>query len=77
MRLKLKVIPKPEKGSRSVLVAENGADNLLFFKGQAGDIHYECGNCNRVLVSGVYSAQVQNIVMKCPECGAFNETIEG
>jgi hypothetical protein len=68
---KLRVIPEPPAGSRTVLALTNDAMGTVIATGM--DYHLPdllCGQC------GVYiatSVNLKNIVLKC-RCGAFNDT---
>ena len=68
-RIKMKVIPEPAPNTRSVLMPE--------FKGAVmtskGSLDYYCGNCDITLFRRIDYKQVQNLVVKCGGCGAFNE----
>lgn len=67
---RMKVIPEPQQGTRSVLVSDGlkGA----YIKGK-GPLSYTCGSCGRTLLRNVEYKQVQHLVIKCPDCSAFNE----
>jgi len=64
----LRIIPKPEEGTRTVLAPKV----LPAIKGQ-GDTDFLCGNCERILVEGIYEGQIRNIVIRCPICRFYNE----
>jgi len=36
-----------------------------------------CGSCKEVLVRGMRTNQIQNIVFHCSACDAYNETVKG
>ena len=65
-----RVIPEPEKDSRTILKG----DMLQgpFIKGN-GPTTYTCGICRNILVEKVYHGQIRNIVFKCPKCQSYNE----
>jgi hypothetical protein len=42
----------------------------------APNLILECGLCDSPLIVGMRTSQVENLVVKCNGCGAFNETIE-
>ena len=73
--MKLKVIPKPAEGTRTVLVPKRNV--LPVIKGnippEHGGLTFQCGNCGAPLINGVKKGQVRNIVIKCPLCGSYNE----
>jgi len=68
----LKVIPEPEPNSRAILVPPRGVSPVI--KG-TGDLDLLCGQCNEKLVEGIVEGQVQNIVIRCPKCNAYNEIL--
>jgi len=70
--LKLMVIPEPEPNTRMVFVFEG--PGTVVMKGD-GNVIMECGNCGVPLVDGVPVGNLQGIVFRCPNCGAFNETM--
>ncbi len=75
-KIKLPVIPKPAEGTRAILVPEKGVIPVI--KGTGGDIDLLCGNCGIVLASGLVPTQkIVNIVIKCPNCGSYNDTPPG
>jgi uncharacterized ferredoxin-like protein len=69
---KLKIIPEPKEGTRTVIVRDVKS-KLPYFKG-AGNLNLVCGNCGFVLCKKINEGQIRNIVMQCPECGLFNDT---
>ncbi len=71
MRFKLRVIPEPEPGTRSVLVSE---DVQVIMTGELKGVAYDCGSCGLPVIKGVMPGQVRNIVIRCTGCGAYNET---
>lgn len=70
--LKLPVIPEPENGTRSVLVRPPGGELTPFIRSD-GPANLLCGNCSLTLVKGVDAGQITNLVLKCPQCGSFND----
>ena len=68
MKVLLKIIPTPPKGTRAVLIPQTPPA----IKGE-GPIKMYCENCHTILVDGVYENQIRNIVIKCPKCGFYNE----
>lgn len=63
--------------TRSVLIISPG-DGLPVVKGDANpNVLMECGGCGRTLIRGLQVGQLEDLVFKCPDCGAYNETIEG
>jgi hypothetical protein len=71
-RIPLKVIPEPDPGSRSVFI-QNGKESIVF-SGRETEISLDCGQCGASLVVGLKQDQIRNIVLKCNQCGAFNDT---
>lgn len=70
---KLKVIPKPKEGTRTVLVLKPNPDKpSTIIKGQ-GELNLICGYCESVLCESVTTGQIRNIVLKCPVCNNYNE----
>jgi len=70
--LRMMVIPEPKPNTRSVLVYMG--EGTIAMRGD-GNVVMECGNCGAPLVDGVPTGNIQNIVLKCPQCEAFNETL--
>jgi ribosomal protein S27E len=69
-KVKLRTIPMPAEGTRTVLELQG---KFPAFKGK-GDTDLVCGNCGQVLVEGMGGdAVIKNIVIKCPNCGNYNE----
>lgn len=84
-KIKLRPIPEPAEGTRSVLVAdraniEGSLENFRFLRGAPGDrgnVDLVCGapKCSQKLAAHLKSSvQAQNVVMQCPKCGTFNDT---
>jgi DNA-directed RNA polymerase subunit RPC12/RpoP len=70
MRTRLKVIPTPEPGTRATIVSPSAP----LIKGPGTD-DYICGNCEKILIAGLPAGKsFKSTVLKCPVCGAFNET---
>lgn len=71
----MKVIPEPARGKRSVLVASRPDDPTYRFYQGGNDVSLLCGQCGRELVTGLQDAmQLQSVVLRCPGCGAFNDS---
>ena len=70
-RLALKVIPEPTS-SRAVF--EKTTKGTVLFQGFDTNIGLTCGTCGSVLVAGMEREQIRNIVLRCNQCGAFNDT---
>ena len=72
--VRMKVIPEPARGKRSVLVAPRKDASYRFYRGGC-DVDLVCGQCGRELVTGLQDAmQLQSVVLACPDCGAFNDS---
>jgi len=70
----MKVIPEPPRGKRAVLVAPRPDPSFRFYQGGA-DVDLLCGSCGRALATGLQSStHLQTVVLKCPGCGAFNDS---
>jgi DNA-directed RNA polymerase subunit RPC12/RpoP len=68
------VIARPAKGSRVVLVAAPDSPAIKGVGEGEGPLTYTCGRCGRALLEHISFEQVQNLVIQCGDCGAFNET---
>lgn len=72
-KIKLKVIPEPDPNTMSIL---EPSGKILEEKSPIsigdGDTDYICGECDWLLLSGIEEDQVQSMVFKCPNCGAYN-----
>jgi hypothetical protein len=73
---KLLVIPQPEEGTRSVLAYEGEGTVAIRNPERETPVH-TCGACEAPLIVGMGLAQLQNVVLRCNGCGAYNETIPG
>jgi hypothetical protein len=70
-QIKLKVIPKPGSGTRIVFAPFSPEPLYIGDDGSAPD--YICGNCGCVFMTKVNTLMLDNIIIKCPRCGAFND----
>jgi len=68
----LPIISRPEPGNRVVLEPSPGVSPVI--KG-TGDLDLLCGKCRMRLVEGIVEGQVQNIVIRCPNCESYNEIL--
>jgi hypothetical protein len=68
----LNVISEPDPGTRAVF--EMIGDDPLLMRGTDGPIALTCGACHTALVIGVETVRLKNIVIRCANCGSFNET---
>jgi hypothetical protein len=71
LRVELAVIPPPAEGTRSVMV-QTGPSPVCFKSD--GPVDGVCGNCGAVLVESGHLHMVQNVVLRCRDCGAHNES---
>ncbi len=67
--VKLKIIPEPKEGTRTVLAPDGPFPALKAH----GTVNYICGSCGQLLLEGMERDGVQNIVIKCGKCGKYNE----
>ena len=67
-RIKLKVIPQPKEGSKTIFTTGD-KDSLV--KGIELET-YTCGNCDFVLAENVIPNNYDHIVFQCPLCKSFN-----
>lgn len=75
IRFKLRVIPEPEPGTRTVFSIGTKFEqdkNKIPFMGK-GITDYVCGNCGRMIGRGINLNQIKNIVVKCPKCKSYLE----
>jgi hypothetical protein len=70
---RLKVIPEPAPGTRSVFVQPPEKAKFPFMRGQ-GAFDLLCGSCDSILAKNIVDGQVRGVVFKCPDCGSFNDT---
>jgi len=70
--IRLAVIPEPEPNTRTVLLYTG--EGTVVIRG-SGPVTMDCGNCGAVLAQNVEMGQLQNLVLRCKNCGAFNETL--
>lgn len=67
--IKLRVIPPPDEGTRTVFRTH---DKDALVKG----IELEslvCGNCEFILVENVLAYSQDDVVLQCPSCKSYNE----
>lgn len=69
----LKVIKRPKRKKRAVLSTKKGIRTPVI--NGLGDLDLLCGKCFTLLVEGINEGQIQNVVLQCPKCRAFNEII--
>lgn len=74
MDKKMKVIPKPKEGTRTVFEKKGNNEKIPPFIKGTGDLYLLCGYCETVLCESVNSGQIRGIVFKCPVCNNYNDT---
>ena len=72
-KVAMRTIPEPPKGTRAVYRGR-GAGTIAF-RGEDEALSFVCGKCSSTLAKNVKGGQLNNLVLKCNRCGAFNETI--
>jgi len=71
----LKLIDSVQAEGRSVIEKSEGKEPYFLGKDAgAGDVNLICGNCDFVLAETVRLNMLNNVVLRCPECGAYNDT---
>ena len=70
---KLKVIPKPKEGTRTVFVRKPNEKSFSTYFNGKGDLNLICGYCETMLCEGINAGQIRNIVLQCPVCNNYNE----
>lgn len=73
MDKKLKIIPQPQPDTVTLLIPKP-KEALPLIKCDA-DVNLMCGNCSALLIEGVFENQVRNIVIRCPNCGEYNQIV--
>jgi hypothetical protein len=71
-QIKLLVIPKPAERTRTVLLQATAPP--LFIGEEAEGPDYVCGKCDSVLIAKTTKLWLLNIVIRCFNCGAYNDT---
>lgn len=74
--IKWAVIDQPERGTRSVLEPANGVSPVLQGDLDRVPLICACGECGVTLVEGVSTSQIRHLVIHCPECRAYNESLD-
>ena len=72
VRIPLEVVPPPES-EETLLIAPKGRGNVIRGGSDVGLI-LECGSCAYALSEGVRAAQLDGLILRCSNCGAFNRT---
>jgi len=74
-QMKLRIISKPQEGTRVVFIPEKNVIPVI--QGEIpldqGGVTMQYGKCGTPLANKVKPNQVRNIVIKCPTCGSYNE----
>ena len=66
---KARLISEPKQDTRTIIAPQKGPA----FKGDGGNT-IECGACEALLVDSLGpNVVIENVVVKCPSCGSFNE----
>lgn len=71
-RVPLRVIPEPDPDTRTVF--ERTGDGTILFQGFDTNIALVCGKCGAPLAAGLQPSKIKNIVLRCKQCMAYNET---
>jgi len=71
--IKLDIIQEPKELSRSVIHGR-GSEVPPLFLGH-GSINYQCSQCGVVLAERIWKQSLSNIVIQCPKCQSYNETV--
>ena len=67
---RMTVIPKPDDQEQSIVDATFAGPVITGF----GTMTYVCGSCGTPLLQQVEFEQVQDVVVRCGNCGEFNQT---
>ncbi len=65
------VISEPDPNTRAVFQMKG--EGTIIFQGQSSEISFDCGQCGAQLAIGLQEQQLQNVVLQCAHCKAFNE----
>lgn len=68
------VIPEPAPGTRTVMV-RTGEGTLVFDAPSGPATTLVCGKCRAPLVQGMRVDQIEGMVLRCNQCGAYNESL--
>lgn len=68
----LSVIPEPDSDTRAVFILTG--EGTVVMSGLATGLARCCGTCGAPLIVGLKREQVQGLVVKCNDCGSFNDT---
>lgn len=70
-RIQLAVIPEPDPDTRTVF--EKTGEGTVLFQGFDTELGLVCGTCAAVLAAGLQREQLRAIVLRCKNCGSYNE----
>jgi hypothetical protein len=70
--IRLRVIPEPDPNTRAVFTFTG--EGTLGVTGEASGLSMDCGGCGSALIQGVAWGDIRGIVIKCNNCGRYNET---
>lgn len=70
--IEMRVIPKPEEGSRAIFQTNNNEDDFVFFK-LNGENDYICSRCKKIICKNANRSQIKNFVFLCPRCKSYIE----
>lgn len=78
--IRLRDIPKPAEGTRTVLKTPPEATSPVLVRGAedvplSERVDYLCGKCGAKLVEGVGENQIQNMVLHCNRCDSYNDVV--
>lgn len=72
-RILLKVIPKPEPGTLTVIERNpNDKETLILFKGPETSPDLHCGNCMALLAAGILLIEIDGKALRCNRCGSYS-----
>lgn len=69
--VELKIIPEPDPNTRTVFIYDG--EGTICFSGYEVGLELVCGSCESQLVIGIPKANIENIVIRCKNCGNYNE----
>jgi hypothetical protein len=73
-RIPMTVIPKPAEGTRAVFVFREAQPGVPPVQGPSEQgLTFLCGQCSRPLLANLEIGMMNNIVINCPFCGAYND----
>lgn len=71
VRKALRVVPEPPEKTRTVLYLTS--PGTIFVRGEGPGMSFDCGYCGSPLLMDIREEQVANLVMRCANCGLYNE----